>query len=139
MHVCIKIATELNITNQQVDTLDDIEEDFVLAIFESLRAPRDSVGDSHRGARGHFELVAFLGDELLQDFAVRRLWVAKVHEFIEQLVHNDEIVTNTLLLKLLEVLLEHLDTHTHTQLTCTLQCRDTLETMLTNKLIIKAI
>ena len=36
-----------------------------------------------------------------------RLWVAKVHDFIKQLVDEDEIVANWLLLELLEVFAEN--------------------------------
>lgn len=53
---------------------------------------------------------------LLQDLAVCGLRVAEVHELVQQLVDDDEVVADTLLLQLLEVLAEDLawgDTDTH--------------------------
>lgn len=44
---------------------------------------------------------------LLQDLALCRLGVSKVHHLIEQLIQNNEIVTNRLLLELLKVLLKY--------------------------------
>ncbi len=45
---------------------------------------------------------------LLQYFAVGGLRVAEVHELVEQLVDDDEVVSDALLLQLLEVLTEYL-------------------------------
>ena len=45
---------------------------------------------------------------LLQNLAISSLWVAKVHEFIQQLIDDDKVVSDTLFLQLLEVLREHL-------------------------------
>ena len=45
---------------------------------------------------------------LLQDLAVGGLWEAEVVQLVQQLVHDDEVVPQTLLLQLLEVVLKHL-------------------------------
>jgi hypothetical protein len=45
---------------------------------------------------------------LLQNFALRRLRVAKVHHLVHELVDDDKVVADRLLLELLEVLDEHL-------------------------------
>lgn len=55
-----------------------------------------------------FQLVAFLSDVLLQDLAVCGLGVAEVHELIQQLVDDDEVVADALLLQLLEIFRKHL-------------------------------
>lgn len=46
---------------------------------------------------------------LLKDLSLRRLGISEIHHLIQQLVDNDEIVPNTLLLELLEILREHLN------------------------------
>lgn len=45
---------------------------------------------------------------LLQDLAVRGLRKAEVHQLVQQLVHNDKVVSDALLLQLLKVLAEDL-------------------------------
>ena len=45
---------------------------------------------------------------LLQDLAVRGLRVTKVHELVHELVNDNKVVSDALLLQLLEVLREHL-------------------------------
>lgn len=49
-------------TNQQVDGLDDVEEDLILAVANAFGPPRDGVGDGHWGADLDLELVRLLGD-----------------------------------------------------------------------------
>ena len=48
-------------------------------------------------------------DVLLQNLALRRLRISKVHHFIHEFVDDNEVVTNGLRLELLEVLDENLD------------------------------
>ncbi len=45
---------------------------------------------------------------LLKDLGICSLWITKVHEFVQQFVADDEIVPDTLLFQLFEVLLHHL-------------------------------
>ena len=45
---------------------------------------------------------------LLQYLAVGGLWEAEVVQFVQQLVHDDEVVPQALLLQFLEVVFEHL-------------------------------
>lgn len=45
---------------------------------------------------------------LLQDLAVRGLRKAEVHQLVQQLVHNDKVVSDALLLQFLKVLAEDL-------------------------------
>ena len=57
----------------------------------------------------HLQLMALLCNVLLQDLALRRLRVSKVHDLVQQLVDNDEVVSDALLFELLEVLGEYLN------------------------------
>lgn len=45
---------------------------------------------------------------LLKDLALGCLGESEVHHFIHKFIHRNKVVTNTLLLKLLKVLLKHL-------------------------------
>mmetsp|Transcript_12720 Transcript_12720/g.39527 ORF Transcript_12720/g.39527 Transcript_12720/m.39527 type:complete len:393 (+) Transcript_12720:1683-2861(+) len=93
--------------DQQVDALHHVKEDLVLLVGDALLAPRDGVGHRH----GRLD-VALLGgvriglDVLGQNLALRILRVAEVHHFVQQLVHDDEVVAQYLLVQLVEVLLE---------------------------------
>lgn len=120
---------------QHVDGLDDIDKDLVLLVFDALGPPGDGVGHGGRHlALGHLQFGAFLRDvpaggsqrlsvdvhaclpsgtggrSLLQDLAVSSLREPKVHQFIQQLVDNHKVVLDALLLQLLEVLSENLNT-----------------------------
>lgn len=53
-------------------------------------------------------LAGFL-NSLLQDLAFCGLWITEVHHLIQQLIDDDEVVSDTLFLQLLEVLCKHLD------------------------------
>ena len=44
---------------------------------------------------------------LLQDLALCRLRVSKVHHLVEELVYDDEVIANTLFFQLFEVLLQY--------------------------------
>ena len=59
--------------------LDHIEEDLILAVFDSLRTPGHSVG--HRHWRLHLKLIPFLEDILAKD-----LWFCGLH--VEE--HSDD-------------------------------------------------
>ena len=48
-------------------------------------------------------------DILLKNLALGRLWVPKVHHLVEELVYDDEVVTNALLFEFFEVFDEHGD------------------------------
>lgn len=45
---------------------------------------------------------------LLQDLALRRLWIAKIHHFIHELIDNDEVIPNTFFLEFFEIFHENL-------------------------------
>lgn len=53
-------------------------------------------------------LLCNRGHALLQDLALRRLGVSKVHHLIHQLINNDKVVSDRFLLELLEVFYEDL-------------------------------
>lgn len=98
-------------THQKVNRLYDINEDLILFVLDALGAPGHRIGDSRWHTRlARLQLVALLRDVLLQDLAVRGLRKAEVHELVQQLVHNDEVVSDALLLQLLKVLAEDLGT-----------------------------
>ena len=61
--------------HENIDRLDDVQEDLVLSVLHVLSSPRNGVGDSGRQL-GLVNLVAFLRDVLLQNFAISRLRVA---------------------------------------------------------------
>src|SRR6478752_4029899 len=82
--------------NQQVKGFDDIKEDLVLAVSDTLGSPRNSVCDSNRWSGLDLELVGFLGDVLLKDLGFCRLRVTKVHHLVEKFVDNDKVVANGL-------------------------------------------
>ena len=93
--------------HQYVHRLDHVQEDLVLAVLDILGAPRHGVGDGG-GQLGLVRvLVALLRDVLLQYLAVGRLRIAEVHELVEQLVYDDEVVADALLFQLVEVFAEH--------------------------------
>ena len=50
---------------------------------------------------------------LFQDIGVRDLGVSEVHDLIQQLIRDDEVVPNALLLQLTKVLLHDLPHPTH--------------------------
>ena len=60
---------------------------------------RDSVRIGH-------EQLEMDGAVLLQYLAFCRLWITKVHHFVEQLVDNDKIIAYTLLFQLFEIFRE---------------------------------
>lgn len=62
-------------------------------------------------------------DSLLKDLAVSGLRVSKVHEFIQQLVDYDKVISDTLLLQLLKVFRENLGKNTSN--TCQNKASDT--------------
>lgn len=47
---------------QQIDRFNDIQEYFILSIFNAFGSPRDCICDCWRWSGSHFKLVAFLGD-----------------------------------------------------------------------------
>ena len=51
--------------------------------------------------------MTFLRDVLLENLRIGRLRKAEVHQFVEQLVDDDEIVPHGFFLKVAEVLAEH--------------------------------
>ena len=48
----------------------DVEEYFILPVFDAFGPPADGVGDGHRRARSDVQLVTLLRNKLLQDFTV---------------------------------------------------------------------
>lgn len=49
------------------------------------------------------------GSRLLKDLGLGRLGISEIHHLIQQLVNDDEVIPDTLLLQLLEVLCKHFD------------------------------
>jgi hypothetical protein len=93
--------------DEQVELLHDVQEHLVLLVLDVLRAPGDLV--RHRLRRlGHRQLVRALRDVLLQHLELRYLRVAKVHDLVQQLVDQHEVVADGLLLQRLEVALHDL-------------------------------
>ena len=114
------------VAHEHVDAFDDIEKDFVLAVSDALCSPRNGIRDGHRGTGLDLEFVGLLSDVsevkkweeirdaqdgygLLENLALCCLWIAKVHHLVHELVNDDEIVSDALLLELLEVFDEHWD------------------------------
>ena len=54
-------------------------------------------------------LHSLLGDERLQDAGVSVLWVTEVHDLVQKLVDQDEVVLHILLRDLAEIVLHDLD------------------------------
>ena len=121
--------------NQEVDAFHDIQIDFVLLVSDVFGAPRDGVCDGGWRTDLDIEFVTLLCDvsvdrsgvdcesqdkgfvvdfvvgfvdKLLEDLGLCDLRVSKVHHLVQKLVDDDEIVSDTLFLNLLEVLLKHL-------------------------------
>jgi hypothetical protein len=94
-------------TYQKVDALNDIQEHLVLPVPDPLASPRYGVRHSDRRP-DHFQLVWFLRDVFLQDLALSRLGVTKVHHLVEKLVDNDKVIPDRFLLELFEVFNENL-------------------------------
>lgn len=95
--------------HKYIHGLDHVQKDLILSILDILCSPRDRVG--HR--RWQFSIVCgymltFLGDILLQDLTVSSLWIAKVHEFVEKLVNDDKIVSNTFFFEFIEIFTKNL-------------------------------
>ena len=85
--------------------LDHIQENLVFLVPESLRSPRHRVGDRHRSL-WRVQLVRADGDELAQDLSLGELRVPVVHDLVQELVDDHEVVSNGLLLELFEVVRE---------------------------------
>ena len=100
------------LTYQNIDRLNDVQENFIFTIFQSFRSPGHGIGqcDRHSGRDFTLRLLALLRDEFLEDFAVGRLGIAKVHHLVQQFVDDDKVVADALLLKFLEIFLENLKT-----------------------------
>jgi hypothetical protein len=64
--------------DHEIDALDDVEEDLVLAVFYTLCAPRHCVGDCCQSRTLDLEFVGFLGDVSEQS-----------HEFISNKLAGD--------------------------------------------------
>lgn len=96
-------------TDQEVQALDNVQEDLVLAVADALRSPGHGIGDGDGRARLDLELVRLLRDVLLQNLGFGGLGVAKVHHLVEKLVDDDKVVADGFLLQRLEVLGEDFD------------------------------
>ena len=77
-------------THQHIDTLNNVKKDLILSVLQDTALV---------AAMGDLELVRFLGDVLLQDLALRRLWVSEIHHLIHEL-KNDDNISYTLFLQL---------------------------------------
>eukprot|EP00756_Hemistasia_phaeocysticola_P066017 Hpha_TRINITY_DN8948_c0_g1::TRINITY_DN8948_c0_g1_i1::g.80833::m.80833 len=108
--------------NQQVHALHHVEEHLVLAVFDTRRTPpARSSRTRHRYREVPRRLrvlvretlerqpEGLLCDVVLEDLRLGELRVAKVEHFIQQLVHDDEVVADTFLGDGLHVLLEYLN------------------------------
>ena len=90
-------------TYQHIDALDNVQEHLVLPVPDTLRSPRDCVGDGHWRSDLHLEFVRLLGDVLLEDLALGGLGESKVHHLIHEFVDDNKVISNTLFFQLLEV------------------------------------
>lgn len=95
--------------DEQVEAFDDVEEDLVLAVTDTLGTPGDGIGDSDGRAGLDLELVGLLGDVLLEDLGLGGLGIAKVHHLVEKFVNDDKVIADGLLFEGLEVLGEDFD------------------------------
>ncbi len=89
--------------DQQVQTLNHIQEDLILAIPDPLTSPANRVRDRDGRPRLHLQLMALLRDVLLQDLGLGGLRVAEIHHLVEELVDDDEVVADGFLLEGFEV------------------------------------
>jgi hypothetical protein len=96
--------------DEQVDRLDHVQKHLVLAVLDGVGSPADRIGDRGRnlGGRRQQWLATLLCDELSQHRRIGRLWIAKVHHFVQQFVNEHEIVATSFLVESLEVFAEHL-------------------------------
>ena len=91
------------IAYQHVDAFDNIQENLVLAISDTLRPPGYRVSDSHGWSDLDLEFVGLLSDIFLEDLALGGLGVSKVHHLIHKLVDDNKVVPDTFFFELLEV------------------------------------
>ena len=78
---------------EHVDALDDVDEDLVALVADSLSTPRDGTCSLNRDGFEPFEVGGLLllspsTDVLLQEVGVKQLWVAIVAHLIQQLVNQ---------------------------------------------------
>lgn len=95
-------------THKQIDSLDDIDKGFILAILD-ISTPPASCTSSLNGDLGTvfsdclLRLDAFGGDVHLESVRLTILWVSKVEDFIQQLVKEDKVVLDTFFIELAKV------------------------------------
>ena len=97
-------------SNHEVQFLDDIKENFVLFVLNSLRTPGHGIRESHWRlafqVTGH--AIRACGDEGTQYSAIEILRHSVVHGFVQEFIYNDEIVSDTFLFESSEVVFEAL-------------------------------
>mmetsp|Transcript_1902 Transcript_1902/g.3615 ORF Transcript_1902/g.3615 Transcript_1902/m.3615 type:complete len:204 (-) Transcript_1902:329-940(-) len=94
--------------NQQIQLLHNIQEDLILAMFDSFSTPRHGIGEGDRRARRHFQPITLLSDHLSKNSRLAGLGVSEIHCLIEQLIHNNKIITNTLFFDFAKVIFENI-------------------------------
>mmetsp|Transcript_57148 Transcript_57148/g.135715 ORF Transcript_57148/g.135715 Transcript_57148/m.135715 type:complete len:257 (+) Transcript_57148:592-1362(+) len=95
--------------HQNVHRLNDIQEDLVFAVLDSLAPPGHDARDRRRRLCHPCDLVALLHDVLAQNLLIRDLRIPPVHHLVQQLVDHDKVVSDGLLLEFPEVVLEDRD------------------------------
>mmetsp|Transcript_27274 Transcript_27274/g.42442 ORF Transcript_27274/g.42442 Transcript_27274/m.42442 type:complete len:269 (-) Transcript_27274:93-899(-) len=99
--------------HQQVDGFHHIEKHLILSVFDVFISPVHHIGQLWGEFLVFGKFLSFLCDVLLEDLGFGGLWVPKVHHLIQQFIDDDEVITDTLLLKLREILLK--DVHNSVQ------------------------
>jgi len=95
--------------NEEIHALYNVQENLVLAIRDALGTPGNSTRYCGRRLGHSDKLVRLLNNILLQNAAVRDLWVAEINHLVQQLIYNHKIVPNRFLFELPQILLQHCD------------------------------
>mmetsp|Transcript_6541 Transcript_6541/g.12955 ORF Transcript_6541/g.12955 Transcript_6541/m.12955 type:complete len:393 (-) Transcript_6541:127-1305(-) len=94
--------------DQQVQLLNHIQENLIFLVLDSFRSPRSCPSKHSRNTFCQlflFNLVSFSRpNELFQSLGVGCLGVSEIHHLIQELVDDHEVVLDTFLFKLVEVL-----------------------------------
>ena len=94
-----------NCSYHEVQLLNDIQEDFILGVFNTFLSPRNSIGDRSRDEHLLLHTVALLHNVLLQDLGVgglgngeeeqgKYLRITKIHHFIEQFIQDNKVISS---------------------------------------------
>lgn len=89
-------------SHQNVHGFDDIEKDFIASILHSIGSPTDLIGQGWWWTH-LLQSMAFLSDVFLENIRIGRLWKAEVHHFIEQLIDDNEVISNGFFFEFFEI------------------------------------